>query len=400
MFVAKSIAAEHKDLIHDVAYDFYGRRIATCSTDQSVRVWDLGEDGGWFCSSCWKHHSGSVWRVTWAHPEFGQVLASCSFDRTAVIWEEIVGESKPTQKGQSHWIKRAALVDSRTSVTDVKFSPRHLGLQLAMCSGDGVVRFYEASDVTNLAIWSSQEEIQTKLNCSCLSWNPSRVHPPMIAVGSDDPSPTSGGKVQIYEYKENERKKKWNKTETLMNITEAVHDLAFAPNMGRSYHVIAVATKDVRIMTLKPLRRDANTMGPIGLDIKQPAQLDHNNQQVWRVSWNVTGTILASSSDDGLVRLWKANYLGNWKCIQEMKGDGTSVPPAMPFASQEQGGGRQVPGAQEPTFESRRTASFMPPPYPRRQTEPSPRTYDGYEILSTSPLIGAGASRSRFGTST
>ena len=38
MFVAKSIAAEHKDLIHDVAYDFYGRRIATCSTDQSVRV--------------------------------------------------------------------------------------------------------------------------------------------------------------------------------------------------------------------------------------------------------------------------------------------------------------------------------------------------------------------------
>ena len=33
-------------------------------------------------------HSGSVWRVTWAHPEFGQVLATCSFDRTGAIWEE------------------------------------------------------------------------------------------------------------------------------------------------------------------------------------------------------------------------------------------------------------------------------------------------------------------------
>lgn len=33
-------------------------------------------------------HSGSVWKVTWAHPEFGQVLASCSFDRTVAIWEE------------------------------------------------------------------------------------------------------------------------------------------------------------------------------------------------------------------------------------------------------------------------------------------------------------------------
>ena len=29
-----------------------------------------------------------MWKVTWAHPEFGQVLASCSFDRTAAVWEE------------------------------------------------------------------------------------------------------------------------------------------------------------------------------------------------------------------------------------------------------------------------------------------------------------------------
>ncbi len=45
-----------------------------------------------------------MWRVTWAHPEFGQVLASCSFDRTAAVWEEIVGESNNKQRGQSHWV--------------------------------------------------------------------------------------------------------------------------------------------------------------------------------------------------------------------------------------------------------------------------------------------------------
>ena len=27
--------------------------------------------------------------------------------------------------------------------------------------------------------------------------------------------------------------------------------------------------------------------------------------QVWRVEWNVTGTVLSSSGDDGKVRLWK-----------------------------------------------------------------------------------------------
>jgi WD40 repeat protein len=39
MFAAKEIASDHKDLIHDVAFDFHGRRMATCSSDQTVKVW-------------------------------------------------------------------------------------------------------------------------------------------------------------------------------------------------------------------------------------------------------------------------------------------------------------------------------------------------------------------------
>lgn len=71
-------------------------------------------------------------------------------------------------------IKRTTLVDSRTSVTDVKFAPKHMGLMLATCSADGVVRIYEAPDVMNLSQWSLQHEISCKLSCSCISWNPSR----------------------------------------------------------------------------------------------------------------------------------------------------------------------------------------------------------------------------------
>jgi WD40 repeat protein len=54
MFIAREISAGHKDLIHDVSYDFHGRRMATCSSDQSVKVWDLGEDGEWKCTGNWK----------------------------------------------------------------------------------------------------------------------------------------------------------------------------------------------------------------------------------------------------------------------------------------------------------------------------------------------------------
>ena len=74
----------------------------------------------------------------------------------------------------------------------------------------------------------------------------------MLAVGSDCGNTANGGKVFIYEYSENSRR--WTKTETLTNISEAVHDIAFAPNLGRGYHLLAVATNNVRIIMLKPLQ--------------------------------------------------------------------------------------------------------------------------------------------------
>ncbi|KAG7203142.1 hypothetical protein KM043_010262 [Ampulex compressa] len=325
MFEAHSINAEHKDLIHDIAYDFYGQRMATCSSDQFVKVWDEDEHEHWHLTASWKAHSGSVWKVTWAHPEFGQVLATCSFDRTAAVWEEIVGEGSGSgERGMRHWVRRTNLVDSRTSVTDVKFAPKTLGLLLATCSADGVIRIYEAPDVMNLSQWTLQHDISCKLACSCLTWNPSlsRLHAPMIAVASDDSNPSSGGKVFIYEYSESSRR--WTKTETLSNVVDPVHDIAFAPNLGRSFHTLAIATKDVRIITLKPMQESAQS-GLSRFEITTAAQFDDHYCTVWRVCWNIMGTILASSGDDGCVRLWKDNYINNWKCVAVLKGDGTSA---------------------------------------------------------------------------
>ncbi|XP_002411485.3 nucleoporin SEH1 [Ixodes scapularis] len=332
MFIARSIAADHNDLVHDVAYDFYGKRLATCSSDQTVKVWDRGEDGDWHCSASWKTHSGSVWKVTWAHPEFGQVLATCSYDRMATVWEELVAGKglNGGERGQSHWIKRTSLVDSRTSVTDVKFAPKQLGLQLATCSADGMVRVYEAPDVMNLSQWSLQSDINCRMPLSCISWNHSfnRNQPPMLAVGSDDPGSSSLGKVHVYEYCEGSRR--WTRVESVVTVVEPVHDLAFAPSLGRSFFLLGIASKDVRIVSLKPLQPES-TLSQLQegtaakFETKLVGQFEDHNSQVWRVSWNILGTILASSGDDGCVRLWKANYMGIWKCIAALQGDGCVI---------------------------------------------------------------------------
>ncbi|CAH0401477.1 unnamed protein product [Chilo suppressalis] len=353
LFESQTIFADHKDLIHDVAYDFYGERMATCSSDQYVKIWDSDNKGGWRLTGSWKAHHGSVWKVTWAHPEFGQVIATCSFDRTAAVWEE-VGDtnSSGSEKGLRTWVKRSNLVDSRTSVTDVKFGPKHLGLLLVTCSADGIIRIYEAPDVMNLAQWTLQHEIPTKVSISCLTWNPSmsKINPPMLAVGSDEPNTTNAianvqtdkstacnGKVFIYEYSEGSRR--WTRTDCLSSVLEPVNDIAFAPNLGRSFHLLAVATKDVRIIKIEPIvdwNNPNSTNGGGRFKTEVLAAFEEHFSCAWRVSWNLTGTLLASSGDDCCVRLWKMQYLNQWRCVAVFKNEpmaGDSPPLVRPHTA-------------------------------------------------------------------
>jgi WD40 repeat protein len=34
-------------------------------------------------------HSGPVWQIAWAHPSFGPILASCSYDGRVYVWKEV-----------------------------------------------------------------------------------------------------------------------------------------------------------------------------------------------------------------------------------------------------------------------------------------------------------------------
>lgn len=250
-YIPRSVNAEFRDTITDISYDHFGHRLALSSTDHTIQIWDLTEDGTYKLTSKFRSHSGSVWKVTWAHPEFGQILATCSLDRTAIIWEEVLDATIDTKRSSdqtSHWAKRVQLVDSRTSLTDIRFAPKHLGLMLVTCATDGHVRIYEAPDITNLSHWSLKDEFGCKMSCSSITWNQSRIHAPMLAIGSDDannPSP----KVLIYEY--NEHLRRWIKVDAVASATDPVHDLSFAPYIGRSYHLLGIASKNVQIVTIK-----------------------------------------------------------------------------------------------------------------------------------------------------
>lgn len=48
------------------------------------------------------------------------------------------------------------------------------------------------------------------------------------------------------------------------------------------------------------------------LDIQMVARFSDHNCTVWRTAWNVTGTMLASTGDDGYVRMWRGMSRVGW----------------------------------------------------------------------------------------
>lgn len=63
--------------------------------------------------------------------------------------------------------------------------------------------------------------------------------------------------------------------------------------------------------------------------IELVADFTEHKGEVWRVEWNITGTILSSSGDDGRVCMWKSSYLDEWKLISvicaEQQGQGSTL---------------------------------------------------------------------------
>ncbi|CAF4615869.1 unnamed protein product [Rotaria sp. Silwood1] len=263
----------HKDFIHDTAFNFYGTRMATCSSDGYVRIYDLHDDT-WRPSGSFSLplQTGPMIRVTWAHPEFGGILATVAYDRFVNVWYETpTGPNDPSEYA-TKWVNRDQFLDSflfgsseqRSSSADtgshssayntvaIQFAPKHLGLILATVFFDGRVRIYDfqGPNVVN------KEEIQTKMsNLSCISWSTARHHlAPLIAVGSDDCNTGTGAKLQLWEYAPDRKAVKVDLTTVNMLLQNAIKDIQFAPNFGQSYHLLAVASNDIDLFTIKPAK--------------------------------------------------------------------------------------------------------------------------------------------------
>ncbi|KAF5380089.1 hypothetical protein D9615_006204 [Tricholomella constricta] len=193
----------HNDLVTDASYDFYGLRLATCSLDQRIKVWHMHESNGtWAVEDDWKAHDAPVSRLSWAHPEFGSVIASSSFDRTVKVWEQVSplgqpdssqqlngsGSSSQSQPPNSRWVERAVLTDARGTVRAVEFAPHHFGLKFAAIASDNQLRIYECLEQPSLTTWQLSEELDVQ---SLPSFAPPSAHSRSHTVALATPTQTN-----------------------------------------------------------------------------------------------------------------------------------------------------------------------------------------------------------------
>lgn len=77
----------HTDTVHDSQFDYYGKRLATCSSDGVVRIFAVDQEPAQWVTDL-TGHQGPVWQVAWGHPKYGNIIASAGFDHTVIVWKE------------------------------------------------------------------------------------------------------------------------------------------------------------------------------------------------------------------------------------------------------------------------------------------------------------------------
>ncbi|EIN04438.1 protein transporter SEC13 [Punctularia strigosozonata HHB-11173 SS5] len=328
------IETMHEDMIHDAQLDYYGKRLATCSSDRTVRVFDVvdGESQRSGGGQTLKGHTGPVWQVAWGHPKYGHILASCSYDGKVLIWKE-----EPRQgPNPGGWTKIKEHSLHSASVNSVSWAPHELGAMLACASSDGKI---SVLSFKNDGQWGADIFNGHAIGCNAVSWAPATQPGSLIAPQQPTPpgaNPSSQGVkrfasagcdnlVKIWGYREDTQS--WIEEEVLEGHTDWVRDVAWAPNIGlpRSYIATASQDKTVLIWTkdtpTSPWQKTA--LDPSAAVAPSPSPTKTGSpgkfpDVVWRVSWSLAGNILAVSCGDGKVTLWKENLKGGWECVSDM----------------------------------------------------------------------------------
>ncbi|PVU85239.1 hypothetical protein BB560_007112 [Smittium megazygosporum] len=299
-------------------------------------------------------HEGPVWQVAWAHPKFGNILATCSYDSRVLIWKEdktswsvIKVHDKHTSSGicpldsfnNTKILNNFNTILSTTMsftnlVNSIAWAPHELGPILACGSSDGNISFLMFTSEGTWETLMLNDAHSSGVNS--VSWAPSTPISSLsqpISPNSFVKKLASGGSdnlVKIWDYSDST--KTYELSHTLAAHDDWVRDVAFAPNIGLGSQYLASCSQDKTVILWSCDIPDPNA-DPSQQKSSEKTVWSHKpltskpfNDVVWRVSWSLSGNILAVSCGDNKVTLWKETLSREWISITQLDENGTSNP--------------------------------------------------------------------------
>lgn len=277
---------QHTDSLHDLQFDYYGTKLATCSSDHTVKVFSV-PDQVLLDTLC--GHQGPVWAVAWAHPRFGDLLATASYDTRAIVWKKQQDSSKYTP---THAVQHGA------SVNSVAWGPQEFGAVLATASSDGTVRIVSFRDGMwpEVKLGSAHPMGSMAVSfCPFVSFNEG----PVLASGGCDCS------LRLWSLREGQ----WVALRAAFTEhTDWVRDVAFSPDITLGI-VLASCAQDKTVIVR---RRDVSKLTTTGAWETSTTVLP---TAVWRLSWSSCGTQLVATTADSEAFLLErsALFTDPWK---------------------------------------------------------------------------------------
>jgi len=292
----------HGAVIHDAVLDYYGRRLATCASDQQIRLYEVSEQGETQKQlATLQGHEGPVWQVAWSHPKFGSaktgtgLLASCSYDGKVIVWR---------QEASGTWAQFPPYTEHQASVNCIAWAPVEWGPLLLCGSSDGRVSVLsvnaDAQSLTQLALFPAHQ-----IGTNSVAWAPfedTEQTKRFVSGGGDN-------LAKVWRLVGSEEPHAELEA-TLEGHTDWVRDVAWSPSMlSRSY--IASGSQDRRVLIWT---QDPGSKKWTHCLLKQQPFED----VVCRVSWALSGNILAVSDGTSKVSLWEEGLNGTWESAGEV----------------------------------------------------------------------------------
>lgn len=337
------VDTQHDDMVHDAQLDYYGCKLATSSSDRTVKIYDITGDTSTHTATL-QNHTGPVWSLSWSHPKYGSLLASASFDGSILIhrevrpreWTLIYGQASTPAPSSSNNQNSAPTTPTlhESSVNDVSFAPHEYGLILAGCSSDGRVSIltHGVEDENDWVVEYIQDNL---LGVNSVSWAPYTSYEGSVSEGEGTASSTTKSQMRIVTGGCDNKIRFWTKstsgggmswtedsTNQPISSSSATHsdwirDVAWSPSIIPDTNIIASCSEDRTVIIWTQI-------GGVGNEWNGKV-LHAFEDPVWRVSWNMTGSVLAVSSGDSSVTLWKQDMNQEWIQVSSVEESGSNA---------------------------------------------------------------------------